>query len=301
MQILSNTLSLEKQYLPAQAVPPKLPMLRSESAQIILAGGIYSYLLNDCLTLFKADASVIEREYGIPLDVQYSLGYRSVPECLRLYSEIRNEDVSRWLDSLSDDQFCDWFTYSKTSLYSYQRPDMPAAEYRPALSLIEQGIIERFGCVEGIPGLYVDDQLRVKMPHSGVLVPCRIDSIIRALLHYPRPGEDQRFWFSSNGLRGGAKASASLHFTNESRAVRERICVIVSHTLQADAIAWATGECVVAVNGISPLKLPHALRAVLPDLRGCVCLPELGDHLIRTLRDNGLRVRVEETESADEN
>jgi hypothetical protein len=132
-----------------------------------------------------------------------------------------------------------------------------------------------------------------------MIIPCRVDSIIRALLVYPRSGEDKTYWLSSNGLNGGAKASASIHIANDYKVARNRLCVVVSHTLEADALAWESGDCVVATNGVSPLRLMRELRLALPDLKGCAVSPALGDSTVRTLRENGLRVRLLEMEDAD--
>ena len=281
----------------AQLKPsPQLPGERPEYVQAMLAASVYGYMLRDGLSLLESDARAIKREYGLPTETQLHLGYRSAPQALRFYSEQRNDDVSRWLDSLSEDEFLDWFTFSKQPLYTYVRPDAPATECNLALNLLEQGIAAGFGELQGIAGLYVDDGLHIKMPRRGIIAPCRIDSIIRALLVYPRPGEDQTFWLSSNGLNGGASARASLHIANQSRARRERVCMIVKHTIEADAIGWESGECVVATNGLSPLRLLRELRLALPDLKGCAVVTSLGDGVVRTLRENGLRVRLMETE-----
>lgn len=270
-----------------------------DHVQTVIAGSVYAFF-GASLSLYESHARAVEAAYGLPSCTQYLLGYRSAPEAVRYYVEHRNEDVSRWLDSLSDDEFLDWFTYSKTPLYTYVRADAPAQELNLTLDLLELELAQRFGSIEGVPGLYVDDRLRVKMPRSGVIVPCRINGIIRALLAYPSPGETKRFWLSSVGLNGGVAARATLHIANEHAAVRHRVAILVTHTIEADARAKKTGECVIAVNGVPPLRLPYALRSALPDLKGCLVAPELDDHLARTLRENGFRVRVDEMEGEDE-
>lgn len=272
---------------------------RPADVQMALVAGVYSFLYGDCLELYESDARRIERCYGLLPETQHLLGYRSAPQPTKFFREIIDYSTSNWLDTLPDDVFLDWFTYSKEPLFP-SSVSVQIGERNLQQDFLERAIAERFGEIEGIPGIYIDDRLRVKLPHSGVLVPCRMDSITRAMLCYPRADEDKTFWLSSNGLHGGARARASLHVSNQHRAAAERVCVVVSHAIEADALAWQSGECVVAVNGLSSLRVARELRAVLPDLKGCMVSVADSDRLARTLRENGLRVRVEETEGRND-
>ncbi len=272
---------------------------RPDHVQTVLVGSVYSYILSDGLESFESDAKRIEKLYDLPVDTQYQLGYRSAPQPVRLYQEVVDLLISQWLDTLDLERFLNWFTYSKEPLYP-PPVRVEVGESNVLQDVLELALAQRFGDVGGVPGLYVDDRLRVKLPRSGLLVPCRVDSIIRAILCYPRADQDKTFWLSSNGLNGGAPARASLHVANQHRAEVERVAVLVSHTIKADALAWESGECVVAVNGLSPLRVARELRLALPDLKGCVISLPDSDRLARTLREHGLRVRVEETEGDDE-
>ena len=271
------------------------PTERPDHVQAVLVGGVYSYIIGDGLELDESDARRIEKLYGLPVDVQYQLGYRSAPQPLRIYRDIVDRSTSQWLDTLDDEQFLNWFTYSKEPLYS--RPiRVEVGEVNVLQDALEIALAKRFGEVGGIPGLYFDDCLRAKLPRSGLLVPCRVDLIPRALLCYPRVDQKSTFWLTSNGLRGGASARASLHVANQHRAEAERVVVLVSHTIEADALAWERGEAVAAINGLSPLRVTRELRLSLPELKGCMISLADSDRLARTLRENGLRVRVEEAE-----
>jgi hypothetical protein len=277
-----------------------LPMMtttreRPAHVQTALTGAVYSYLLRDCLELYESDARLVEKRYGLPPDVQHQFGYRSSPQPIRLYQERVDRSTSQRLDTVDDVTFFDWFTFTKEALYP-PTVRVPVGESTARQDALELALAERFGEIEGIPGLYVDDRLHAKLPRSGLLVPCRVDTIPRALLSYPRADEGKTFWFTSNGLNGGAPARASLHVVNQHRGERERVVVVVAHTIEADALAWESGECVVAVNGLSPLRVVRELGVIFSELKGCMISLADSDRLARTLREHGLRVRVEETE-----
>lgn len=72
--------------------------------------------------------------------------------------------------------------------------------------------------------------------------------------------------------------------------------MIVTHTITTDAEAWSSGECVVAVNGLSPRRFLRELRAELPELRACAVTAECGAALIRALRESYEKVEVVEPE-----
>jgi hypothetical protein len=278
---------------------------RTPDAPTILVAGVWAALL-DCLPLYQHDALWIERNYGLKPKLQAMLGYRSAPEPLRWrIPQVKGRDASRKeldniirrahspLDELSDEEFFDWLIYSKEPVPDpFSKLPTRRDETHLLQTIIESELQKRFGLVTGIPGLYHDgDCLRLKLPRSGVIIPARIDGLVRALQYYPDRDCARFFWVSSAGLGGGAPARASLHIVNGYRAVSDG-AVILRHTMQADIQGWATGNCVIATNGISQLRLPYILRAALPGLSACAITSELGEAAARTLKEGRFEVEV---------
>ncbi|MGB9182411.1 MAG: hypothetical protein WCB68_24485, partial [Pyrinomonadaceae bacterium] len=199
------------------------------------------------------------------------------------------------LDQLSDEEFFDWTTYGtvydeRERRWVHERLLSQPPETTDPYATIEQELNEQFGPVEGIPGCYIDnDYLRLKTfsPHR-LIVPCRIHSTMRALQIYNYDGSDF-YWHSTPGARSGAKARASIHIANESLAALEGRAIIVSHTLEADSLAWAERKCVIAINGLSSSRVRRELHAALPDLKR-VAVPSRLGLLARTLQENGYLV-----------
>lgn len=301
-----------KSQIPASAIVNEI---RSPSTQTRAAplGSFYDNLL-DCLALYQADAARIEKAYGLPAVAQLWLGYRSCPEPLTLRTPQKDgRDLSHdeylsllkkahaRLDAMSDDEFCDWLTYSKDKIEKIECEALESVSWRSEAwplyqSIIEEELATRFSAVSDVAGAYTDDRLRLKLPARGLLVPIRRGGRIRAVACYPRAGLDSFFLLTSKGLPGGAKASMSIHIANGGRAIEDRICIVVGHTVEADALAWETGDCVVAANSFLPFAFLRELRLALPCLKGCAVSSALGDAYARALRENGLRVRLLEME-----
>ncbi len=288
MQIIQNSLGGEKPFVLPPATIPQ-PPARSEAAQVVLSAALYATLLRDHLTLSERNSSAIEKHHGLPPSVQYSIGYRSAPETPSARQLERWDTARRQherLDSLSDDEFFDWLLYEKEHI------EPRAPEDSDPYTFIEEELTERFGAVEGIPGCYLDGEyLRLKtLPNYSLIVPCRVDGIIRALQIFRSEGSSF-FWWSTPDATGGARARASIHVANESLAQMQGIAVIVEHTIAADASAWSKHLCAVACNGLSPRRFVRELRAALPNLKRVALSAQL-ENLARALREYGYTVRT---------
>lgn len=273
------------------APPPRPP-----DAQEVLFGGVYSFILRH-LSLDERESRQVEKHFGTPPYLQEMLGYVSGPRPRRIFE--KDERTSRWLNALTAAEFLDWFIYSKNPLY----PPAKAYELEQSeeYSGLESLLAEHYGPIQHIPGLYFDRITRLKMFRPGsLIVPCRVDGIIRALQLYGDINHGHFCWYSTPHLPGGSSLRASLHVANSHRAHSDRVALIVSHTLEADAEAWKTGECVIAVNGMSPLRLAHAVRDVFPELKWCVVSTEFGQTAVRLLTESGFRVEVYEEEKRHE-
>jgi len=289
---------------------------RAPHVQEVLAGDIYAFILRDCLSLSKEDAKAVEKAFSFPSNHLDALGYASAPQPTRLQiPQIGGRDATpeeleeyrpaqhRWLDSLSDDQFLDWFTYTKEPLVSrYDGLRVRVEEVNIAHAMIEAAVAEKYGPVDRIPGLYFeDDRLQLKtFPPRSLIVPCRVRFIIRGLQIYRRAGWREFFWYSSSRAAGGASAVASIHIANEPQGVRDRIALLCPDTITADAESWATGSCAVGVNGLSPHRVVRELREALPELKACAVAASLGERMQRALLENGFTVEVIEEAAADE-
>jgi hypothetical protein len=292
VQTISNPAAFEKPFLPPQATSAPPPRIRSEVAQIILAGSLYSTLLRGSLSLSERHSRAVEQRYSLPPDIQHLLGYRSAPQMPAqrfLDQRAKAEQQNKRLDALSDDEFLDWFTYEKESLIRWPHPADVADPY----AVIEEELNERFGALAGIPGCYLDDDyLRLKsFPPYSLIVACRVHGIPRALQIYHRADGSNFFWHSTPDATGGARARASIHIANESLSLLRGTACIVSHTIAADALAWNKSLCVVASNGLSPRRFVREIRTALPALKRVALSTQL-EHLTRALREHGYTVKT---------
>jgi hypothetical protein len=262
----------------------------STDDSIELADRLYAFLIYYCLVLSERHSTITEKEKGLPSSIQHAYGYRSAPKLARI-RQLEQWKAARLqherLDQLSMDEYLDWNLYEKESFL----PRPP--EITDPYAIAEQELNKKFGAVEGIPGFYLDnDYLRLKtFPPYSLIVPVRVDGIIRALQLYHRADGSDFIWYSTPYAKGGASAHASIHIRNEFLAHHEGKAIIVSHTIEADALSWAKHKGVIALNGLSPTRARRAIQAAMPRLKR-LAVPSQFDLLARTLREYGYTVRT---------
>jgi hypothetical protein len=112
------------------------------------------------------------------------------------------------------------------------------------------------------------------------------------LMYYRHPGDKHPRWVSSATRETGTAAVASVHCQamKEDHAEVSRV-FMVSHTLEAMAVAIKQGVSCVAYNGTAVASVPAQLFEGFPKLRGVVlAMPDAPPRLERELRDAGLSV-----------
>ncbi len=135
------------------------------------------------------------------------------------------------------------------------------------------------------------EYLRMAAPPSGLLFPVWRGHF-RAWLHYRSVTDAAPVWASSSYMPGGSKARASVHVVNPGYARDARACCLVSHALEAEAVAGAGSVSVAAVNRLAPGFVARELRAMWPELRAVtVDLPEPAPY-VSALRAAGLAAEV---------
>lgn len=155
-----------------------------------------------------------------------------------------------------------------------------------------EGAVSRFGSLDSWPSPFSFDGtfLRLHVPSHGFIFPVWRGHF-RAWLHYRSAKDTSPKWISSSRLPHGSKAAASIHIAGPKLARELRACVLVSHALEAEAVAGGIVSAA-AVNGLSPYAVARQLREMWPELRAVTLdLPEPGD-LARALERAGLRVEV---------
>jgi hypothetical protein len=288
--------------------------LRDAQPQPVRAGAAYQLII-DSLSLSESDAKRVEKVYELSPETQHALGYRSCPEPLTLRTpQLSGRDLSfdeiaalkqkahQPLDQLSDDEFLDWFTYSKETLADLERDAFEKVRYRVDKipihqELIEREIVSRLGQLEDVAGIYFDDRLRVKLPERGLLVPVRRGGLIRAIVCYPKIGQDFIYLITSNNLPGGAKASPSIHVVNPKHAQESGVIILCERPIQADVMAQGESLTVASHNGLLPFAVVGQLRETFPGLHSVLINSESVDwSLVRKLRESGLTVEVTDYE-----
>jgi hypothetical protein len=294
---------------------PKVFHVAPDLSRRARVGNFHEHLL-ECLELHATDAARVEKAYGLAPAAQLWFGYRSCPEqMVTRTAQIGGHDLSSDeyfslirkahapLYEMSDNEFFDWLTYSKTTIEEIEREHLQHVRWRSDKLPLHQSIIEeelaaRLGSVSDVAGAYItDERLRLKLPERSLLVPVKRGGRVRSILCYPRAGEDAFFLLSSNGLPGGTKATPSIHVARPAYAREKGIIILVDHAIQADAYAAGGVVTFVARNGLSAFGVLLQLREEFPKLKGVLIDAVNPDYnLIRKLRDAGLSAEVAENE-----
>jgi hypothetical protein len=134
------------------------------------------------------------------------------------------------------------------------------------------------------------DALRLNTPAHGLVVRvCR--GVTRGLQLYRHAKDERPRWLTSAELPGDVRAKASIHVQGSRVGNATGKAFLVSHTLEAMAVALAHGQCAVALNGVSLRALPAQLFEVLPNLRGVmVAMKDAPPRLAEELKSAGLAV-----------
>lgn len=112
------------------------------------------------------------------------------------------------------------------------------------------------------------------------------------LVYYRHPADTRPRWISSANHPTGTAATASVHChaMREDSADVSRV-FMVSHTLEAMAVAIKQDVSTVAFNGAAVSNVPAQMFEAFPKLRGVVlAMPDAPPRLERELRDAGLSV-----------
>lgn len=150
-------------------------------------------------------------------------------------------------------------------------PQTSSAIYKTCAALVEQ-----FGPLSGIPGLYPDHEGQWRMPpcNPGFLIPARDarGRIQACQIRFDNVRSGARYiWFSSNPdkYKGGTSAPAAIHFARPWRITATCEAIITEGPLKADIISEIIDLGVIALPSVSSFQsdLGEHLKALFPTLR----------------------------------
>jgi hypothetical protein len=152
-----------------------------------------------------------------------------------------------------------------------------------------------FGGDEWPAGFYVTESgaLNFNAPRYGLIVPVW-RKWPAALQLYRHVGDTRPRWVSSADHETGASAVASIHAHAMKQAPEEVTrAFVVSHTLEAMAVAIKHEVSTVGLNNVSAWCAPAQLFESFPSLRGVVlAMSDVPPRLERELQDAGLAVSI---------
>jgi hypothetical protein len=169
-----------------------------------------------------------------------------------------------------------------------------SAPHAVARLFAAHAVWRRFGDQSGhCSPLYKDaDGMKLSAPAHGLIMPVVRGGLVRSWLYYKHAGDAAPRWVSSSHLPGGCKVLPSIHVVKSECATRSRVCLIVGHALEAEAVAVAGIETVIGWNNVTPAAGLAQLQSEWPELAGVtLALDEPQPFLTRALHNAGLRVR----------
>lgn len=129
--------------------------------------------------------------------------------------------------------------------------------------------------------------------HTGLIFPVKRADIVRSWLYYPSVQCKEPRWVSSFHLKGGSKASPSIHVISPEPAKETGHCILVDDALTAESLANGSPLSYAAHNRCTPAAVASQLREEWTELRSVlIYTSSIDNRLVLALEGAGLRTEI---------